>query len=406
MSLAAQRALLDKLMGEHRNEGEAKQKAYSDPTVCRYYLLGMCPHDLLNNTKEDPGPCSKSHSDLLKTKYEEAQKKEDQGYEYELLQALTRIVSACDKKIEEKNETRIEIHADDKTESEEVKKLNIEIRALQTKAEALGEAGKVDECRQLLDEVQNLEKKKTETLTANVGASAADAAKQRFQAQKLRVCDVCGGLLSVFDSNRRLADHFAGRLHLAYRLMRERIKEYKTKGVKPRPFRPGDSKPAVSTSGSSGSGSSGSSSVGTGTGTSSSSGSYSDRRANYDRDRDRDRDRYRGRDRDRDRDRYSDRDRYRDRHRRSRSRSRSRSRERRKRSASRSRSRSRGRRNRDQSRSRSRSHETRKPHRSRSRSRSRGKNSTNSTSTSGSSGSSGGTSANGPSSSSNATPKK
>ncbi len=48
----AARALLDKLMGEDRNEAanSAKQKEFSDPTVCKYYLTGMCPHDMLVNT--------------------------------------------------------------------------------------------------------------------------------------------------------------------------------------------------------------------------------------------------------------------------------------------------------------------------------------------------------------------
>ena len=30
--------------------------------------------------------------------------------------------------------------------------------------------------------------------------------------QKLRVCDVCAAMLSVTDSDRRLADHFAGKV--------------------------------------------------------------------------------------------------------------------------------------------------------------------------------------------------
>lgn len=30
--------------------------------------------------------------------------------------------------------------------------------------------------------------------------------------QKLRVCDVCGAYLSVLDSDRRLADHFGGKV--------------------------------------------------------------------------------------------------------------------------------------------------------------------------------------------------
>lgn len=43
--------------------------------------------------------------------------------------------------------------------------------------------------------------------------------------QKLRVCDVCGAFLSIFDSDRRLADHFGGKLHLGYLQIRRKIKE-------------------------------------------------------------------------------------------------------------------------------------------------------------------------------------
>lgn len=43
--------------------------------------------------------------------------------------------------------------------------------------------------------------------------------------QKLRVCDVCGAFLSIFDSDRRLADHFGGKLHLGYLQIRKKIKE-------------------------------------------------------------------------------------------------------------------------------------------------------------------------------------
>ena len=32
--------------------------------------------------------------------------------------------------------------------------------------------------------------------------------------QKLRVCDVCGAYLSVLDSDRRLADHFGGKVRM------------------------------------------------------------------------------------------------------------------------------------------------------------------------------------------------
>ncbi|KAF8402357.1 hypothetical protein HHK36_013311 [Tetracentron sinense] len=43
--------------------------------------------------------------------------------------------------------------------------------------------------------------------------------------QKLRVCDICGAFLSVYDSDRRLADHFGGKLHLGYMQIREKLAE-------------------------------------------------------------------------------------------------------------------------------------------------------------------------------------
>lgn len=39
--------------------------------------------------------------------------------------------------------------------------------------------------------------------------------------QKLQVCDVCGAYLSRLDNDRRLADHFFGKMHLGYAQMRK-----------------------------------------------------------------------------------------------------------------------------------------------------------------------------------------
>lgn len=46
----------------------------------------------------------------------------------------------------------------------------------------------------------------------------------------VRVCDVCGSLLSVFDSDKRLADHFLGKQHLGYQRMREMMVAIKERG--------------------------------------------------------------------------------------------------------------------------------------------------------------------------------
>jgi hypothetical protein len=73
----------------------------------------------------------------------------------------------------------------------------------------LGEAGNVEESMQELAAVEALRAEKGEKerelqqLTDTSGASGH---------QKLRVCDVCGAYLSVLDSDRRLADHFGGKV--------------------------------------------------------------------------------------------------------------------------------------------------------------------------------------------------
>lgn len=52
--------------------------------------------------------------------------------------------------------------------------------------------------------VEKLEKERElQQLSENSGASGH---------QKLRVCDVCGAYLSILDSDRRLADHFGGKV--------------------------------------------------------------------------------------------------------------------------------------------------------------------------------------------------
>lgn len=46
--------------------------------------------------------------------------------------------------------------------------------------------------------------------------------------QKLQVCDVCGAYLSRLDNDRRLADHFYGKMHLGYAQMRKSYNALKT----------------------------------------------------------------------------------------------------------------------------------------------------------------------------------
>ncbi|KAH6758095.1 LUC7 related protein [Perilla frutescens var. hirtella] len=92
------------------------------------------------------------------------------------------------------------------------------------KAEELGEQGMIDEAQKALEEAEALKKlpARQEPLMDSSKYTAADV---RITDQKLRVCDICGAFLSVYDSDRRLADHFGGKLHLGYMLIREKLAE-------------------------------------------------------------------------------------------------------------------------------------------------------------------------------------
>ena len=46
-----------------------------------------------------------------------------------------------------------------------------------------------------------------------------------YQQQKLRVCEVCSAYLGIHDNDRRLADHFGGKLHLGFIKIREKLSD-------------------------------------------------------------------------------------------------------------------------------------------------------------------------------------
>lgn len=92
------------------------------------------------------------------------------------------------------------------------------------KAEELGEQGMVDEAQKALEEAEAL-KKLAPRLEPVVDSTKYSAVDVRITDQKLRVCDICGAFLSVYDSDRRLADHFGGKLHLGYMQIREKLAE-------------------------------------------------------------------------------------------------------------------------------------------------------------------------------------
>merc|ERR1740137_127957 len=88
-------------------------------------------------------------------------------------------------------------------------------------AEQLGADGNVEESIKLMEEVENMRKTKSEAEQDYRNSMPASS----YQQQKLRVCEVCSAYLGIHDNDRRLADHFGGKLHLGFIQIREKLAE-------------------------------------------------------------------------------------------------------------------------------------------------------------------------------------
>jgi hypothetical protein len=69
------RGLLDALMGPNRNAIKSQSlshypaSSWDDSSSCGAWLLDICPHELLVNTRVDLGRCSRRHNDLARIKF-------------------------------------------------------------------------------------------------------------------------------------------------------------------------------------------------------------------------------------------------------------------------------------------------------------------------------------------------
>ncbi|KAK3349830.1 hypothetical protein B0T25DRAFT_582683 [Lasiosphaeria hispida] len=220
---AEQRKLLEQLMGGGISSRSA-QLSLTDPKVCRSYLVGTCPHDLFTNTKQDLGPCSRVHSEALKAEYEalpDADKKK-YGFDHDYMRDLQKYIDECNRRIDAA-QRRLEKTPD------EIRQTNVLLKSISDlgatvatgllEVEILGEMGEVgrayDELYRVVRSAQATKAERERELKALSDTSGPSGH------QKLQVCDVCGAYLSRLDNDRRLADHFFGKMHLGYAQMRK-----------------------------------------------------------------------------------------------------------------------------------------------------------------------------------------
>uniref|UniRef100_G3P1C1 LUC7-like (S. cerevisiae) n=1 Tax=Gasterosteus aculeatus aculeatus TaxID=481459 RepID=G3P1C1_GASAC len=236
MSAQAQmRALLDQLMGTARDGDETRQRVkFSDERVCKSHLLNCCPHDILSGTVTgwDLGECTKIHDLALRADYEIASKNRDLFFELDAVDHLESFIADCDRRTELAKkrlaETQEEISAEVAAKAEKVHELNEEIGKLLAKAEQLGAEGNVDEAQKVLQEVEKVRTRKKDAEEEYRNSMPASS----FQQQKLRVCEVCSAYLGLHDNDRRLADHFGGKLHLGFIQIREKLDQLKVRSLR------------------------------------------------------------------------------------------------------------------------------------------------------------------------------
>ncbi|GJJ15593.1 hypothetical protein Clacol_009871 [Clathrus columnatus] len=196
--------------------------------------MGVANQNLVwsDEKKMDLGPCPKSHTERLKTDFLAAREAEPHNpifgrFQQEYESNLFAFVDECDRRIRAAHrrlEKTPEENAKTTNLMREIAEIELAIQGGTEKIEQLGEQQKVEESMKEMAAIEALKAEKSDKerelqqLTETSGASGH---------QKLRVCDVCGAYLSVLDSDRRLADHFGGKMHLGYHELRNLLNQFR-----------------------------------------------------------------------------------------------------------------------------------------------------------------------------------
>ncbi|VDN52242.1 unnamed protein product [Dracunculus medinensis] len=211
---AEMRDLINQLMGSNRAEEEGRKLIpYNHPSVCRAFLLGCCPHEILADTRlESFVACNKVHESAHKADYENAQKEKDHYYDIDVFEKLEEAVRIVDKEIERtkeklKRDCESEIDQAEIAKAQKIGELGEKIGTTIVKMEALGNEGKVEEAMELSKTIEEYKRKKRDL--ENDVRTVLNTPQIR-----LRVCDMCSAQLSIMEHETRLADHYGGKMHV------------------------------------------------------------------------------------------------------------------------------------------------------------------------------------------------
>ncbi|OEH75228.1 hypothetical protein cyc_07194 [Cyclospora cayetanensis] len=211
-------------MGRDRNEYGANAKkgtSFKGETICKFFLLDFCPHDLFPNTRVDLGPCDREHRADLKVAFETDPEREfyQALFETEFARYLQRLVDQMENRIKrvqqriDANNQPVELS---KENEERVNSMNAEISELLKQQDEAGSKGDIDAAEKLNEKVAFLQREVSRLKNPN-----ADIATIRES--QLRVCATCGAMQSTGDAMCRFESHVSGKQHRGCERIRSKL---------------------------------------------------------------------------------------------------------------------------------------------------------------------------------------
>jgi hypothetical protein len=201
-----------------------RQLHFSDDKVCKFYICGLCPHELFTNTRSDLGPCPNLHDDDVKEAYDKCEDKWKYPYEKDFMARMQKMVSDLDRRID-KGHQRLSLqdHENPVTpeKMERIDAISEQVELNLRQMEELGAMGRLQEVQALEIQNQRLMADQEVLKKGSAGASGA------MQEKRLKVCEVCGAFLVVGDTEDRIKAHNDGKQHQGYYAIRTILEQKK-----------------------------------------------------------------------------------------------------------------------------------------------------------------------------------
>jgi len=222
------RALLDELMGRHRNaplNSTVDVPSWRDPEICKYYICGWCPVRHFEGTKCDIGSCREQHNEVAKMQFQETKwSKKRRTYQaymdmlFKLQEKLVKRTKFANYKLREvAQENDSSARKSSYTQADTIG-LNRQLEEMEYRIERLGEEGKVEEAKRLMNQVDILKNAKEHLRPTKI---SRDGLSKLFA--NSAVCEVCGGVQN--QDPDKLKMHNAGKIHTGFLMLPEKIRE-------------------------------------------------------------------------------------------------------------------------------------------------------------------------------------